>query len=144
MESRPSRGGLTQTPGREAAPFAEAEAAGERRIEAGWGEVALGAFRTPWRHLGTAGCAAGADVKPGSLEGPGLAETPRDRVGSQDELCPRPPRRSLEKRKQLRECCEASDTRAAVLGGRRAVGERGWGLPGTRGCGCRRPFQGSL
>ena len=116
-------------------------------------EVALDAFRTPWRHLGTAGCAAGADVKPGSLEGPGLAETPRDRVGSQEELCPRPPRRSLEKRKQLRECCEASDTSAAVLGwaacrggdGVGAAGDTGWrvqealsGLSMKRKTGCRR------
>lgn len=74
------------------------------------------AFRTPRRCLGAAGCAAGAEVKPGSLEGPGLAETPGAgwaRLwraqwwgglvggGTKMGLCPRPSRRSLAKGKRL-------------------------------------------
>ena len=99
------------------------------------GEVALDAFRTPWKHLGTAGSTAGAEVKPGSLEGPGLAETPRAGWARKMRLCPRPPRRSLEKGKRLCECYEGSDTGAAVPGWaacRRGDGVGAAGDMGTR------------
>lgn len=97
------------------------------------GEVALDAFRTPWKHLGTAGSTAGAEVKPGSLEGPGLAETPRAGWARKMRLCPRPPRRSLEKGKRLCECYEGSDTGAAVPGWAACRREDGVGAAGDTG-----------
>ena len=131
----PGHPGGMSNPREESLPFARRRRLRRERTEACWGEVALDAFRTPWRRLGAAGCAAGAEVKPGSLEGPGLAETPGaewaisplestvvGRLGggrNQDEVVSQTPKE---------EPCKGEETVSAVKGQTRAgVGGMPWG-----------------